>query len=104
MALKELGFSLEEIGRLLDDGLSLEQMRHLFKIVLVSAQIVIIIAEQWLLKTVLWLRLLGGKLGIPTNRDGNYWLQQGISAVVVTCSTLSFVFLHPFPFQEFTCG
>ena len=27
LALKDLGFSLEEIGRLLDDGLSLEQMR-----------------------------------------------------------------------------
>lgn len=32
LALKELGFSLEEIGRLLDDGLSLEQMRGMLKL------------------------------------------------------------------------
>jgi hypothetical protein len=83
---------------------TVERMRRLFAIVLVSAQIVFVIAEQWPPKAVLWLRQLGGKLGIPTDRDGNYWLLQGISAVIVTCSTLSFFFLHPFPFQEFTCG
>ncbi len=32
LALKELGFSLEEIGRLLDDGLSVEQMRGMVKL------------------------------------------------------------------------
>ena len=32
LALKELGFSLEEIGRLLDDGLSTEQMRGMLKL------------------------------------------------------------------------
>ena len=32
LALKDLGFSLEEIGRLLDDGLSLEQMRGMLKL------------------------------------------------------------------------
>src|SRR5512147_2593801 len=32
LALKELGFSLEEIGRLLGDGLSLEQMRGMLKL------------------------------------------------------------------------
>ena len=32
LALKELGFSLEEIGRLLDDGLSVEQMRGMLKL------------------------------------------------------------------------
>jgi len=32
LALKELGFSLEEIGRLLDDGLTVEQMRGMLKL------------------------------------------------------------------------
>jgi DNA-binding transcriptional MerR regulator len=32
LALKDLGFSLEEIGRFLDDGLSLEQMRGMLKL------------------------------------------------------------------------
>jgi len=83
---------------------TVERMRRLFSIVLVAAQIVFAISEQWPPKAVLWLRQLGGKLDIPTDRDGPYWLLQGISAVIVTCMTLSFFFLHPFPFQEFTCG
>jgi len=32
LTLKDLGFSLEEIGRLLDDGLSVEQMRGMLKL------------------------------------------------------------------------
>ena len=32
LALRDLGFSLEEIGRLLDDGLSVEQMRGMLKL------------------------------------------------------------------------
>ena len=95
-----------------EQGLDVEDMRvqtvdrmcRLFAIVLMAAQIVFAISEQWPPKAVLWLRQLGGKLGIPTDRDGPYWLLQGISAVIVTCMTLSFFFLHPFPFQEFTCG
>jgi hypothetical protein len=83
---------------------TVERMRRLFAIVLMAAQIVFVISEQWPSKALLWLRQLGGKLGIPTDRDGPYWLLQGISAVIVTCMTLSFVWLHPFPFQEFTCG
>ncbi len=83
---------------------TVERMRRLFSVVLIAAQIVFVIAEQWPPTAVLWLRQLGGKLGIPTDRDGPYWLLQGISAVIVTSMTLSFSFLHPFPFQEFTCG
>jgi hypothetical protein len=83
---------------------TLDRMRRLFAVVLIAAQIVFAISEQWPPKAVLWLRQLGGKLGIPTDRDGPYWLLQGISAVIVTCMTLSFFFLHPFPSQEFTCG
>jgi hypothetical protein len=83
---------------------TVERMRRLFAIILMAAQIVFIISEQWPPKAVLWLRQLGGKLGIPTDRDGPYWLLQGISTVIITWMALSFTFLHPFPFQEFTCG
>ena len=83
---------------------TVERMRRLFAIVLMAAQIVFVISEQWPSKAVLWLRQLGGKLDIPTDRNGPYWLLQGISAVIITCMTLSFTFFHPFPFQEFTCG
>jgi len=83
---------------------SLERMRRLFAVVLIAAQIVFHISEHWPPKAVLWLRQLGGKLGIPTDRDGPYWLLQGVSAIIIACMTLSFVWLHPFPFQEFTCG
>jgi hypothetical protein len=83
---------------------TVDRMRRLFAIVLLAAQIVFVISEHWPPKAVLWLRQLGGKLGLPTDRDGPYWLLQGLSAVIVTCMTLSFVFLHPFPFQEFSCG
>lgn len=83
---------------------TLDRMRRLFAIVLLAAQVVFVISEHWPPKAILWLRQLGGQLGIPTDRDGPYWLLQGLSAVIVTRMTLSFVFLHPFPFQDFTCG
>jgi hypothetical protein len=83
---------------------TVDRMRRLFAIVLLAAQMVFVISEQWPPQAILWLRQLGGKLDLPTDRDGPYWLLQGLSAVIVTCMTLSFVCLHPFPFQEFTCG
>lgn len=83
---------------------TLDRMRRLFAIVLLSAQIVFVISIHWPPLAVLWLRQLGGKLGLVGDRDGPYWLLHGISAVIVSAMTLSFVFLHPFPFQEHTCG
>jgi len=83
---------------------TVERMRRLFALVLLAAQIVFVVADQWPAKAVLWLRQLGGKLGLSSDRDGPYWLLQGISAVIVTAMTLSFIALHPFPFQEFNCG
>lgn len=83
---------------------TVDRMRRLFAVVLMAAQIVFVISEQWPPKAVLWLRQLGGKLGIPTDHDGPYWLLQGISAIIVTTMTLSFSLLHPFPFHKFTCG
>lgn len=83
---------------------TLDRMRRLFAIVLLSAQIVFVIDTHWPPKAVLWLRQLGGKLGLCSDRDGPYLLLAGISDVITTVMTLSFVFLHPFPFQEMNCG
>jgi hypothetical protein len=83
---------------------TLDRMRRLFAIVLLSAQIVFVIAVHWPPKAVLWLRQLGGKLGLGSDRDGPYWLLRGISAVIVTAMTVSFTFLNPFPLGENTCG
>ena len=83
---------------------SLDRMRRLFAIVLLSAQIVFVIAVRWPPKAVLWLCQLGGKLGLSSDCDGSYWLIHGISAVISSAMTLSFAFLHPFPFAEMTCG
>jgi hypothetical protein len=83
---------------------TLDRMRRLFALVLLAAQIVFVVADQWPPKAVLWLRQLGGKLGLSGDRDGPYWLLQGIAAVISTTMTLSFAFLHPFPFGENACG
>ncbi len=83
---------------------TLDRMRRLFAIVLLSAQIVFVISIHWPPVAVLWLRQLGGKLGLVGDRDGPYWLLHGISAVIVSAMTLSFAFLHPFSFGENTCG
>jgi hypothetical protein len=83
---------------------TLDRMRRLFAIVLLSAQMVFVIACHWSPKAVLWLRQLGGKLGLASDRDGPYWLLHGISAVIVSAMTLSFSFLHPFPFGEKSYG
>jgi hypothetical protein len=83
---------------------TLDRMRRLFAIVLLSAQLVFVIAFHWPPKAVLWLRQLGGKLGLASDRDGPYWLLHGISAVIVTAMTLSFSFLHPFPVEDKTYG
>lgn len=77
---------------------TLERMRRLFALVLLAAQIVFVIDTQWPADAVRWLRQLGGKLGLAGDRDGPYWLLKGIAAVITSAMTLSFVFLHPFPF------
>jgi len=83
---------------------TVERMRRLFAMVLLAAQIVFVISATWPPKAVLWIRQLGGKLNNACDRDGPYWLLQGLAAVISTCMALSFVYLHPFPFQEITCG
>jgi hypothetical protein len=83
---------------------TVERMRRLFAFVLLAAQIVFVIAEQWPPSAVLWLRQLGGKLGLSGDRNGPYWLLQGIAAVIISAMTMSFVFLHPFPSGDDTYG
>lgn len=83
---------------------TLDCMRRIFALVLLAAQIVFFIQDQWPEKAVQWLRILGGKLERSSDRDGPYWLLQGISAVIDAVMTISFVTLQPFPSQEFTCG
>lgn len=83
---------------------TVDRMRRLFALVLVAAQIVFVIAQYWPPKAVLWLLDLGGKLGLVGDHNGPYWLLRGISAVISTAMTLSFVFQNPFPFWDIICG
>jgi hypothetical protein len=76
---------------------TLERMRQLFVLVLIAALFVYHIAAVWPSQSVLWLRRLGGKLGIQADRDGYYVLLAGIRAVFVTAATLMFATSHPFP-------
>lgn len=83
---------------------TVERMRRIFALVLLAAQLVFVISEDWPPNAVLWLRKLGGKLGLSCDRDGPYWLLHGITSVITTAMTLSFAFLHPFPLTENICG
>jgi hypothetical protein len=83
---------------------TVERMRRVFAMVLLAAQLVFVFAVRWPPKAVLWLRQLGGKLNRPSDREGMYWLLQGLAAVITAWMSLSFAGVHPFPFQEFTCG
>jgi len=76
---------------------TLERMRRLFILVLLAAQFICAIARTWPPVAVLWLRQLGGKLGLRSDRDGLYVLMRGISAVWQTAATLAFLANHPFP-------
>jgi hypothetical protein len=60
--------------------------------------------HRWPRKAVYWLRKLGGKLGLKTDRDGPYIVLPGISAVFLTAATLSLVAISPFPHILFSSG
>jgi hypothetical protein len=83
---------------------TLERMRRLFVLVLLAALFVYHVAHVWPRHMVLWLRHLGGKLGLSSDRDGPYVLLAGISAVFVAAATLAFAAQHPFPRAGGTCG
>ena len=80
---------------------TLERMRRLFALVLAAAQFVFHLMRHWPRKAVFWLRKLGGKLGLKSDRDGPYIVLRGISAVFMTAATLSFVAISPFPHDLF---
>jgi len=83
---------------------TLERMRRIFVLVLLAALFVYHIAHAWPQSMVLWLRHLGGKLGLSSDLDGPYVLLAGISAVFLTASTLAFAAQHPFPRAGSTYG
>lgn len=76
---------------------TLERMRRVFIMVLLAAQFIHTIGLAWPPPAVLWLRQLGGKLGLCSDRDGLYILMRGISAVWQTAATLALLAKRPFP-------
>lgn len=83
---------------------TLERMRRVFVLVLLATLFVYHIAHAWPQRMVLWLRRLGGKLGLTSDLDGPYVLLAGISAVFVAAATLAFAAQYPFPREGRTCG
>jgi hypothetical protein len=83
---------------------TMERMRRIFVLILLAALFVYHIAHTWPQHMVLWLRRLGGKLGLSSDRDGPYVLLAGIRAVLISAITLSFAAQHPFPRVGDTCG
>jgi hypothetical protein len=76
---------------------TLERMRRVFVLVLLAALFVYHVSHAWPRQAVLWLRRLGGKLGLASDCDGPYVLLAGLHAVFVTAATLAFAAQHPFP-------
>jgi hypothetical protein len=83
---------------------SLQAMQRLFILVLVAAQFVFYLIDTWPPDAVLWVRYLGGKLGLVNDLDGPYLVLRGLSAIIQTLVTLTFLSICPFPHQDFTCG
>ena len=83
---------------------TLERMRRLFTLVLAAAQFVFYVMDAWPATAILWLRQLGGKLGIVSDRDGPYLLLQGLSAVLQAVATLTLLAINPFPHKDFSYG
>ena len=75
---------------------TLERMRRVFALIMIAALFVYHIAHAWPQHMVLWLRRLGGKLGLSSDLDGPYVLLAGIRAVLVTVATLAFATQYPF--------
>lgn len=83
---------------------SLEAMQRLFILVLVAAQFVFYLIDTWPPRAVLWVRQLGGKLGLANDLDGPYLVLRGLKALIQSLVTLTFLAISPFPHQDFTCG
>jgi len=83
---------------------TLEGMRRVFALVLLAAQFVFFVAENWPPPAVHWLRQLGGQLYPAVDRGGPYILLRGLVAVHQTLATLTQLSIRPFPHQSFTYG
>jgi hypothetical protein len=83
---------------------TVERMRRVFVLVLLATLFIYQIAHTWPQPALLWIRRLGGKLGLSSDLDGPYVLLAGIRAVLVTQSTLAFAHRHPFPRAPGTYG
>lgn len=83
---------------------TLERMKRLFILVLAAAQFVFFLIDTWPQPAILWLRYLGGKLGLDNDLDGPYLVLRGLAALFQTLATLSFLALRPFPRQAHTYG
>lgn len=83
---------------------SLDGMKRLFILILAAAQFVFHLINTWPPRAVQWLRYLGGKLGLTHDLDGPYLVLRGLSAVIQTMVTLTFISVYPFPHQDFTYG
>lgn len=83
---------------------TLERMRRIFVLLLIAALFVYHTAHSWPQRMLLWLRRLGGQLGLPSDLDGPYVLLAGIHAVLVTAATLAFAHQYPFPRDGVTYG
>ncbi len=93
---QEAGLDLEKIG-----VADLEAMRCVFSLVLMVAQFVLYLLEEWPPQAVKWVRELGGKSGTKQDRDGPYIFLQGLVALYQSWLTLSFVRINPFPHTLF---
>ena len=80
---------------------TLERMKRMLPLVLVAAQFVYHLQQQWPPQAVHWLRRLGGKLGVSMDRDGLYILLRGLSALLQTVATLTLLTVDPFPHAAF---
>jgi hypothetical protein len=78
-----------------------ERMRRLFALVLLVAMFVFYLMKTWPSKAVHWLRMLGGKLELPTDRDGPYILLRGTSALWQAVAALTLLAQRPFPHKAF---
>jgi hypothetical protein len=83
---------------------TLERRRRLFALVLLAALLVSHLGAHGPAPSVVWLRRLGGKLGIPPDADGPDILLAGVSADFATAATLASTAHNPFPYEAFTYG